>query len=166
MITLNKIQLLNEMDKLIQDQNNTTKKAILQNAKKFISKSNIDDYYTIKQNDHINLGYVFEKIALNYFNLLQEDDEHEIKSFIVNGWNILTNKDVRTVYIVVCINSPKLKNGFYKINADLIRNKRVGLKELVKLNKEYVCSLTTLMKGWKPFFILWVATKRGGPVHT
>lgn len=147
MITLNKTQLLNEMDKLIQDQNNTTKKAILQNAKKFIVKSNIDDYYTIKQNDHINLGYVFERIALNYFNLLQEDNEHEIKSLIVNGWNILTNKDVTTVYIVVCMNSSKLKNGFYKVNADLIRNKRVGLKDFVQLPKEYVCSLSTLMKG-------------------
>lgn len=147
MIILNKKQLLNEMDKLIQDQSNTTKKAILQNAKKFIKKSNIDDYYTIKQNDHINLGYVFERIALNYFNLSQEDNDHEIKSLIVNGWNILTNKDVTTVYIVACVNSSKLKNGFYKVNADLIRNKRIGLKEFVQLPKEYVCSLTTLMKG-------------------
>lgn len=129
------------------EQEASTKATNVATLKRLVKKSNIEEYknaFTNKQG-HVNIGYVGEALALKYLGLEKEDNSHEIKTFINNPTNVLNNEDVTEVYIIVV---SKYLNGFYKINADIIRGVRFGIKDLYKNinNLVKVCTLAELVK--------------------
>ena len=129
------------------EQEANTKATNVATLKRLVRKSNIEEYknvFTNKQG-HANIGMIGEALALKYLGLEKEDNSHEIKTFINNPTNVLVNEDVTDVYIVVV---SKYLNGMYKINADIIRGVRFGIKDLYKNvdNLVKVCTLMELVK--------------------
>lgn len=117
---------------------NNTKAQILNNFIKLVKDCNILEYYNIKTNDNLkglNLGDIGENIVLRFFNLKRENEMHEVKTFIIDTPNILIDKSVKVVYILMVFNE---LNGLFQVNAKDIYNKRLSkklLNELLKNNK-------------------------------
>lgn len=80
-----------------------------------------------------NLGDISECLVLGLLGLKVEDNQHEIKSFILNHWNTLTDTSRKTCYI---LNTYSKNTGLYKCDASLIRNKtitnKVSLEKLLR----------------------------------
>lgn len=138
MNNLNKKQVISELEKLVVlyssgNRKNATYVERLRTLLRVIkkqAKENSVYYTTYNKSGHINIGYLVESIALKYLGLESEDEEHEVKSFVLNSWNTLVNEDVKWVYVVVVGNSKKIENGFYKVKANEIRGKRGNLEVL------------------------------------
>jgi hypothetical protein len=147
MITLSKNQVIELLIQQSKQEKNTTKQKDLLLFIKFLKKSSIENFtteYTEKHN--INIGLLCENLVLKYLGLQSENLENEVKSYVVNTWNVLTNEKVSNVYIMICNNSSILKNGLYKIEGSKILNKRfTSLKEIKALKMEYVASLTKII---------------------
>lgn len=153
---LNKQQTINELDKLIEVYGNEARKNAtyverLTTLKRIISKQMANEktlYSVYNKQGHINLGLLIEGLALDYLGLEREDENHEVKSFVLNSWNTLTNDSVEWVYVVVVGNSRKIENGFYKVSANDIKGKRGNLEVLRNAESlERVCSLSQLVRG-------------------
>lgn len=91
---------------------------------------------------HINLGYILESATLNALGLTKEDNMHEVKSLVNNTPNILKNKNVKYVYVVIVKSSRK---GVYKYNADDVRDKRLTLATLNALPSVYCAELSRVL---------------------
>lgn len=138
------IESLESIIKHHKEQEANTKATNVATLKRLVKKSTIEEYknvFTNKQG-HANIGYIGEALALKYLGLEKEDNSHEIKTFINNPTNILINEDVTDVYIIVV---SKYLNGMYKINADIIRGVRFGIKDLYK-NVDSLVKVCTLME--------------------
>ena len=97
----------------------------------------------LSQNNNINIGLIIETLVLNKLGLKSEDDNHEIKSLVCNRWNVLTNKNVKCVYIYVL--SAKMQ-GLYKLDKpNLIFNKSIGFKELQTLPLEKIGGIESII---------------------
>ena len=91
---------------------------------------------------HINLGYILESATLNALGLTKEDNMHEVKSLVNNTPNILKNKSVKYVYVVIVKSS---RRGVYKYNADDVRDKRLTLATLNALPCVYCAELSRVL---------------------
>lgn len=91
---------------------------------------------------HINIGYILESALLNVFGLIKEDNLHEVKSLVNNTPNILKNKNVKYVYIVIVKSSRK---GVFKYNASDLLNKRLTLKVLNETPCTYCDELSRVL---------------------
>lgn len=105
-----------------------------------INKCNCNAFTIQRDNkNHINIGYILESLLLNALNLHKEDYNHEIKSLVNNTPNILTNPNVKYVYVVIVKASRK---GVYKYNAKDLLNKRLTLSVLNNINSVYMSELS------------------------
>lgn len=147
MITLSKKQVVELLTLQAKQEKNKSKAKDLLLFIKFLKKSSIDNFYTEYTEKHnINIGFICENLVLKYLGLESENLENEIKSFVINSWNVLTNEKVATVYIIICNNSNILKNGLYKVQGSKILNKRfTSLKDIKALKMEYIASLTSVI---------------------
>lgn len=91
---------------------------------------------------HINLGYILESATLNALGLTKEDNMHEVKSLVNNTPNILKNKSVKYVYVIIVKSS---RRGVYKYNADDVRGKRLTLATLNALPSVYCAELSRVL---------------------
>lgn len=145
---MNKQEVLNNLDNMIKyynSKNETSRKERIKTIKRLITKSNIQEYNNIilSQNNNINIGLIIETLVLNKLGLKSEDDDHEIKSLVCNRWNVLTNKNVKCVYIYVL--SAKMQ-GLYKLDKpNLIFNKSIGFKELQTLPLEKIGGIESIL---------------------
>jgi len=147
MLTLEKKQVIELLTLQAEEEKNKTKKKDLLLFIKFLKKSNLKQFTTERtEKNNINIGFLCENLILNYLGLESENLENEIKSFVINGWNVLTNKNVSNVYIMICNTSNILKNGLYKIEGSKILNKRfTSLKDIKALKMKYIASLTSII---------------------
>ena len=147
MITLNKKQVMELLTLQAEEEKNISKKKDLLLFIKFLKKSSLEIFTTeYTEKKHLNIGFICENLVLNYLGLTTENLENEVKSFVINSWNVLNNEKVATVYIMICNNSSILKNGLYKIEGAKILNKRfTSLKDIKALKMEYVASLTKII---------------------
>lgn len=145
---MNKQEVINNLDNMIKyysSKNETSRKERIKQIKRLVTKSNIQEYNNVilSQNNNINIGLIIETLVLNKLGLKSEDDNHEIKSLVCNRWNVLTNKNVKCVYIYVL--SAKMQ-GLYKLNEPtLIFNKSVGFKELQCLPLEKIGGIESIL---------------------
>jgi len=147
---MNKELVLNSLDSMIvfyKNTNDITRAERLKVVKRLVKRAKIEDFKNITTSKNgINVGYIMEDIVLNYLGLECEDDMHEIKSLVINKPNILKNKNVKVVYIVII---SKYFNGLYRLdNASKILNARLGINEFRALKNELVkvCELNDLVK--------------------
>ena len=139
------IDNLNNLIKYYNGKNETTRKERIKTIKRLVTKSNIQEYNNVilSQNNNINIGLIIETLVLNKLGLKSENDTHEIKSLVCNRWNILTNKNVKCVYIYVL--GAKLQ-GLYKLDKpNLIFNKSIGFKELQDLPLEKIGGIESIL---------------------
>ena len=145
---MNKQEIINNLDNMIKyynSKNETTRKERIKQVKRLVTKSNIQEYNNmiISQNNNVNIGLIIETLVLNKLGLKSEDDNHEIKSLVCNRWNVLTNKNVKCVYIYVL--SAKMQ-GLYKLDKpNLIFNKSIGFKELQALPLEKIGGIESIL---------------------
>ena len=145
---MNKQEVINNLDNMIKyynSQNESSRKGRIKQVKRVVTKSNIQEYNNmiLSQNNNINIGLIIETLVLNKLGLKSEDDNHEIKSLICNRWNVLTNKNVKCVYIYVL--SAKMQ-GLYKLDKpNLIFNKSIGFKELQTLPLEKIGGIESIL---------------------
>lgn len=145
---MNKQEVLNNLDNMIKyynSKNETSRKERIKQVKRLVIKSNIQEYNNmiLSQNNNVNIGLIIETLVLNKLGLKSEDDNHEIKSLICNRWNVLTNKNVKCVYIYVL--SAKMQ-GLYKLDKpNLIFNKSIGFKELQRLPLEKIGGIESIL---------------------
>lgn len=147
MITLSKKQVIDLLTLQAQEEKNISKKKDLLLFIKFLRKSSLEIFTTeYTEKKHLNIGFICENLVLNYLGLTTENLENEVKSFVVNTWNVLTNENVSNVYIIICNNSNILKNGLYKVQGSKILNKRfTSLKDIKALKMEYITSLSRVI---------------------
>lgn len=130
---MNKQEIISNLNNLIKYydvKNETTRKERIKTIKRLVVKSSIEEYNNmiLSQNNNVNVGLIIETLVLNKLGLKCEDETHEIKSLVCNRWNVLTNKNVKCVYIYVL--SAKMQ-GLYRLDKpNLILNKSIGFKEL------------------------------------
>ena len=145
---MNKQEVINNLDNMIKyynSQNESSRKGRIKQVKRVVTKSNIQEYNNmiLSQNNNINIGLIIETLVLNKLGLKSEDDNHEIKSLVCNRWNVLTNKNVKCVYIYVL--SAKMQ-GLYKLDKpNLIFNKSIGFKELQTLPLEKIGGIESIL---------------------
>lgn len=145
---MNKQEVLNNLDNMIKyynSKNETSRKERIKQVKRLVIKSNIQEYNNmiLSQNNNVNIGLIIETLVLHKLGLKSEDDNHEIKSLICNRWNVLTNKNVKCVYIYVL--SAKMQ-GLYKLDKpNLIFNKSIGFKELQRLPLEKIGGIESIL---------------------
>lgn len=145
---MNKQEIINNLDNMIKyynSKNETTRKERIKQVKRLVTKSNIQEYNNmiLSQNNNVNIGLIIETLVLNKLGLKSEDDNHEIKSLVCNRWNVLTNKNVKCVYIYVL--SAKMQ-GLYKLDKpNLIFNKSIGFKELQALPLEKIGGIESIL---------------------
>lgn len=105
-----------------------------------IERCKCNNYHIQRDNkNHINLGYILESLLLDEMQLLKEDEAHEIKSLVNNTPNILINKNVKVVYVIIVKASCK---GVYKYKASDVYGKRLTLSTLNSLNGVYCSELS------------------------
>ena len=139
------INNLNNMIKYYDSKNETSRKERIKQVKRLVTKSSIQEYNSVilSQNNNVNIGLIIETLVLNKLGLKSEDDNHEIKSLVCNRWNVLTNKNVKCVYIYVL--SAKMQ-GLYKLDKpNLILNKSIGFKELQTLPLEKIGGIESIL---------------------
>ena len=145
---MNKQEVINNLDNMIKYYNNkneTSRKERIKQVKRLVTKSNIQEYNSVilSQNNNVNIGLIIETLVLNKLGLKSEDENHEIKSLVSNRWNVLTNKNVKCVYIYVL--SAKMQ-GLYKLDKpNLIFNKSIGFKELQTLPLEKIGGIESII---------------------
>ena len=145
---MNKQEVINNLDNMIKyydSKNETSRKERIKQVKRLVTKSNIQEYNNIilSQSSYVYIGLMIETLVLNKLGLKSEDDNHEIKSLICNRWNVLTNKNVKCVYIYVL--SAKMQ-GLYKLDKpNLIFNKSIGFKELQTLPLEKIGGIESIL---------------------
>ena len=145
---MNKQEVINNLDNMIKYYNNkneTSRKERIKQVKRLVTKSNIQEYNSVilSQNNNVNIGLIIETLVLNKLGLKSEDENHEIKSLVCNRWNVLTNKNVKCVYIYVL--SAKMQ-GLYKLDKpNLIFNKSIGFKELQTLPLEKIGGIESII---------------------
>ena len=145
---MTKQEVINNLDSMIKyynSKNETSRKERIKQVKRLVTKSNIQEYNNIilSQNNNVNIGLIIETLVLHKLGLKSEDDNHEIKSLICNRWNVLTNKNVKCVYIYVL--SAKMQ-GLYKLDKpNLIFNKSIGFKELQTLPLEKIGGIESIL---------------------
>ena len=145
---MNKKEVINNLDSMIKyynSKNETSRKERIKQVKRLVTKSNIQEYNNIilSQNNNVNIGLIIETLVLHKLGLKSEDDNHEIKSLVCNRWNVLTNKNVKCVYIYVL--SAKMQ-GLYKLDKpNLIFNKSIGFKELQTLPLEKIGGIESIL---------------------
>lgn len=146
---LTKAQTLQELQRIKNhhhERREVTKEKNISILMNLVKKCTLDEYNTtLTPKGFINLGFIGEALALNYFNLKREDEMHEIKSIINNPAHILENESVQVVYILVI--NQKLQ-GLYRVNASLVYNIRLSIEYLKGLGCEFVkiCNLKELIK--------------------
>jgi len=86
-----------------------------------------------------NLGDITETLVCYMLSIESEDNQHEIKSFILNSWHILTSLEREQVYI---LNTYGKKTGLYKCSADKIYKRRITNREQLE-NLLQECDLVT-----------------------
>lgn len=144
MNVLNKIELLKNLKINALNTLNTTKKDYINMVIKMVESCKVDNYAcTFSTKGNANLGHIIETIALNYFNIDKEDEMHEIKALFNNSPNVLTNSNVKVVYVVVC--SKKMR-GLYKVDAKDVYNIKLTTKYLELIKTEKICSLLQLAR--------------------
>ena len=145
---MNKKEVINNLDSMIKyynSKNETSRKERIKQVKRLVTKSNIQEYNNmiLSQNNNVNIGLIIETLVLHKLGLKSEDDNHEIKSLVCNRWNVLTNKNVKCVYIYVL--SAKMQ-GLYKLDKpNLIFNKSIGFKELQTLPLEKIGGIESIL---------------------
>ena len=145
---MNKQEVINNLDNMIKyynSKNETSRKERIKQVKRLVTKSNIQEYNNmiLSQNNNVNIRLIIEALVLNKLGLKSEDDNHEIKSLVCNRWNVLTNKNVKCVYIYVL--SAKMQ-GLYKLDKpNLIFNKSIGFKELQRLPLEKIGGIESIL---------------------
>lgn len=146
---LTKAQTIQELQRIKNhhhEKHEVTKERNISILMNLVKKCTLDEYNTIlTPKGFINLGFIGEALALNYFKLKKEDELHEIKSIINNPAHILENANVQVVYILVI--NQKLQ-GLYRVNASLVYNIRLSIEYLKGLGCEFikVCNLKELIK--------------------
>ena len=145
---MNKQEIINNLDNMIKyynSKNEISRKERIKQVKRLVTKSNIQEYNNmiLSQNNNVNIGLIIETLVLHKLGLKSEDDNHEIKSLVCNRWNVLTNKNVKCVYIYVL--SAKMQ-GLYKLDKpNLIFNKSIGFKELQTLPLEKIGGIESIL---------------------
>lgn len=140
-----KKEVIKNLKNNIDNETNTTKKKQLQAFKRLVNNCNIECYeVNTTKNKHYNIGNIGEKIVLDYLGLTREDDNHEVKTLCCNYPNLLTNPNIKTVYILIVNNNPYHKNGLYKCNAKDIYKKNLSKKVLRSLKLEKIANLKEL----------------------
>lgn len=140
------IQELKKIKAYHHERHETTKERNMHALINLIRACNINEYETTRtQHGHVNIGFICERIALNYFNLTKEDDMHEIKSIVNNSAHVLDNEHVKVVYILII--NQKIK-GLYKVNACFIYGIKLSVKYLTSLKSDFikVCNLHDLVR--------------------
>jgi len=140
-----KSEILKDLERKIREETNTTKKKQLKAFKRLVNSCNIE-YYEVSttKNKHYNIGDIGEKIVLDYLGLTREDKDHEIKTLCCNYPNLLTNPDIKTVYILIVNNNPYYKNGLYRCDAKHIYKKDLSKKVLRNLELEKIANFKEL----------------------
>lgn len=149
MIKTTKKEVINNIKNNITNETNTTKKKQLKRLAWLINKCNLNNYIVrVSDKGNYNIGDIVECITLHFAELEKETLNFEIKSLVINYPNVLSNEEVKTVYIVVLTQDrkkDKLDNGVYKIDANQVLNKTITKGLFNSLNGlEKVCNLTTL----------------------
>ena len=145
---MKKQEVINNLDNMIRyynSKNETSRKERIKQVKRLVTKANIQEYNNVilSQNNNVNIGLIIETLVLHKLGLKSEDDNHEIKSLVCNRWNVLTNKNVKCVYIYVL--SAKMQ-GLYKLDKpNLIFNKSIGFKELQTLPLEKIGGIESIL---------------------
>ncbi len=140
-----KKEVLKDLTSKIEQENNITKKKQLQAFKRLVKSCNVE-YYEVSttKNKHYNIGDIGEKIVLSFLGLTKEDQDHEVKTLCCNYPNLLTNPNIKTVYILIVNNNPYYKNGLYRCDAKSIYKKDLSKKVLRDLKLEKIASLREL----------------------
>ncbi len=123
--TLTRLEIYNYLVKRAKGLNRNQRKSLLLLANEVKRHRDIEYNICITKYGY-NLGDIAECLLLDMFGLKVEDDDHEIKSFILNHWNILKDNHRQTCYI---LNTYSKHTGIYKCNAELIRNKVISNKK-------------------------------------
>lgn len=149
MIKTTKKEVFNNIKNNIDNETNTTKKKQLKRLARLINKCNLNNYIVrVSDKGNYNIGDIVECITLHFAELEKETLNFEIKSLVINYPNVLSNEEVKTVYIVVLTQDrkkDKLDNGLYKIDASQVLNKTITKGLFNSLNGlKKVCNLTTL----------------------
>lgn len=146
-----KEEVLSALDNQIKSVRNESQKETLLAFKGLVRRCGIKEY-NAKPNivsKTYNIGDIAEAIVLKWLGLESEDLEHEVKSYFLNGWHTLTNKEVKTVYVIIY---SKYFKGVYKINANEVLDKGDNFIKLMKQVKpERVLSWTRLNEIVKTF---------------
>lgn len=131
---MTKKEVLKNLKKNLREEENITNAKYISKIIRLVSKSKRLEYrgasVSLSQKGNLNFGCLLERIVLDYFHLEREDNNHEIKCYVNNTTNILTNENVKICYVLLI---SEVHNGLYRVDADLIRN--------IKLRKKYLISL-------------------------
>lgn len=127
---------------------NSTKASTLERFARLVKATDLDTYTNIKHNKNgANLGDLAERIVLRYLGLDAETEDAEVKSLILNSPNILTNSEVRTVYL---LDLHANHSGLYRLDAKAVLNRKIDRRLVRELESakalEKVASLRAVAK--------------------